>query len=119
MRERIAGLLMVMCLVAVSAQAQQRPADWSTGHKWGAAAAVSSILLDCGSTLVLLNDPNMVERNPLLGRRPSDVRVVATCAVGTAVTLGLAHIIGPKRRGWVLGAVTIIELTMFVLNVTE
>src|SRR5690242_250331 len=101
MHEKAVVLALLMCAATPALAQRQRPVlDWSSGHKWGAAAAVGAIMLDCGSTLVRLNDPQMYEKNPLLGRHPSDVRVVATCAAGTAITLGLAHLIGEKRRGW-------------------
>ena len=60
-------------------------------------------------------DPQFIETNPLLGRRPSNARVAVTCvAAGTAVWIVGDRLEGAARWAW-LGAV----FGLGVLNATH
>lgn len=59
--------------------------------------AALAITADCASTIWFRHhEPQTNELNPLLGKHPSDVRIVITCAVGQVATV----VIGRQLKGW-------------------
>lgn len=95
-------LMVALLLVGASACASGR---WRVPELVALGVAEGAVAADCGTTLVALRDPLIVETNPLLGRRPSVEGVALACAAaGTAVWF-----VGDRSRGTVrwlwLGAI--------------
>lgn len=91
---------------------------WSVPQRQGAALYVSAVAMDCATTQVALGRPDNHESNPLLGPRPSAGRLWSMCAVATVSTLALAHLVGRRARGWVIGAAWALEMLMAAQNLS-
>lgn len=76
--------------------------------------ATGAIATDCAQTEALL-DAGWVERNPLLGRRPTDARLWGSCAAGAAAMWIVADAL-PKARFPLFAIVTAVELAMIGHN---
>jgi|GEM_PF-2078175 len=99
-------LLVVALGVAVPARAGDRrwtATDWAMG-----AAFVAAVVSDYGQTrYVLAHHPAVYETNPLLGRDPSDARLLTVCVGAVAVHAAVAVALPTKwRRYWQLVTVT-------------
>lgn len=83
---------------------------WSTAQtSWGVASTLT-IAADCAITEHYLDKgTEWVERNPLLGSRPTDFRLWTLCAAGAATVLIVADAL-PKARTPILISITAIEL---------
>lgn len=91
-------------------------ASWSTrDHVLGTMSTVA-IAGDVGTTIAALRDPLVVERNPLLGARPSPEILMAVGALGAGMTLTIADALPKKARPWWLAAITTVELALIVNN---
>lgn len=107
--------LALLAACPLTAQAPSRW-SWSPAQKTGAMAMAATVAMDCGTTQLGLTHYYMRELNPVLGSHPSVSRLWATCALGTAATLTVAHLVGRKHRGWVLGAVWAVETVVVAWN---
>jgi hypothetical protein len=57
-----------------------------------------AITADCATTIWFRhNQPWREEVNPLLGKKPSDARIIGTCAVGL---VGM-NLLGARLHGWI------------------
>lgn len=81
-------------------------------------AATGAMAADCTSTAAQVGRPDRVELNPLLGPKPSVGEIVAWCGLAVTTTHAVADLLPvPWRRAW-LTSVTVLELTVFLFNVT-
>jgi len=90
--------------------------SWSKSEmRWGIVSSVATAL-DCHTTCRMLDNPDNYEMNPLMGKHPSDSRVIAHMALFQAATLTAAHFL-PEYRTLILGGKTTVNLGFAVNNI--
>jgi len=90
-------LIIVFGLLA-SGCAHHKPRAWTTDEKIGAGVLILGKTMDTHSTLLHQQYPDKIyERNPLLGRHPSDFEIVTYMGATTALALIVSHYF-PKLR---------------------
>ena len=82
----IIGLIL---LVSFTGCASARP--WTTGEKVMAGASILASFADAYTTCGALNNPNNSEANPIMGKRPSNGRVIVTIGLSELIALGVSH----------------------------
>lgn len=91
-------------------------ATWSGPARVTGALAVGAIAGDCAVTHhYLATDPTWREANPLLGARPSPVKLWALCALAAGGTLVVADML-PRLRTPFLAGITTIEIVFILHN---
>ncbi len=111
------GLIGVLLLPRASA-AQYSPRHWSTSNIILAGAYVGAVWIDLAQTRYFLRDPKWEESNPILGKRPSPLKVDLLGLAGVGVMLGLAHVVKDPWRSVLLAVGTGIELRVIAFNST-
>ena len=89
--------------------------SWS---KFDTALGVTSTVAtaaDIYTTTQLLNNPGNYELNPILGKHPSDTKVIMVLATSQVITLVIAHFF-PTIRPWLLGGKTVINTGWAIHN---
>lgn len=90
MRTRISILIVgVMFLAGCGHTPTPRP--WTTGEKMTLGWSVLASAADAYTTTQALNNPYNYEVNPLMGKHPSDGKVVIFLGVSQLVAIALAH----------------------------
>jgi len=92
------------------------PRPWTKTEKTMAIISIGTGIADGWSTIHMLNNPNNYERNPSLGKHPSDSEVIMYLSLWEMACLGIAHYF-PKTRVWLLGGKIIIDTTCTINNV--
>jgi len=75
-------------------------AEWTTTEKVTEVVVVTSLLVDMAQTLDIKNHEGLYETNPILGKHPSDKKVVSyflTCILGHLL---IADSLGNKKVYW-------------------
>ena len=91
-------------------------ATWSGPARVAGVMAVSAIAVDCAVTQrVLATKPTWREANPVLGPRPSPVKLWALCTVAALGTLAVADML-PRLRVPLLATVTVVEVALTLHN---
>src|SRR5216110_766571 len=80
--------------------------------------ATAGIAADCAATVAALNAGGY-ERNPLLGRNPTNARVVATCAVGGGLNAVIPKALPPTVRKVWWSVVAIVEFHLALHNLQQ
>lgn len=100
-------LALGLLLLASPLSAQMR---WTPSNvAWGGLAS-SAIVADCVSTHAFLaRSPDNIERNPILGGRPSTGYLNLVCGAGMLTTWFVAHQLRAKDRKWLFLSVALVE----------
>lgn len=89
--------------------------SWSKSEiKWGIASTIATGA-DIYTTTRMLDNPRNHECNPLMGRHPSDTRVIIHMAGFQVLALTMAHFV-PEWRSWILGGKTGINTICTINN---
>lgn len=126
MGKRIAALLLIVSAVLMADRCQahddlpylgEAPTTtaWTSGQKALAATAVALLATDYAQTRDIKNYSDAHERNPILGRHPSDGRIAVYFVTATAGILTAAHMM-PEYRTTILGAVIAVEAVVILQN---
>lgn len=86
-------------------------ASWTSSHTALAGAFTISLLIDAAQTRALARQGwnGFREANPLLGEHPSVGRVNTYTAVAGLTVLGVAAVLPPRVRPWLLGAALAVQ----------
>ena len=82
---------------------------WPASHLTLGVTATGAIVADCVTTEAMLDSPFNYEKNPLLGKRPSDFKLWTMCGAGVAATWVVADAL-PEARVPLLATISIVEL---------
>jgi len=89
--------------------------SWSKSEiRWGLASCVATGA-DIHTTTRMLDNPNNYERNPIMGRHPSDATVISYMITSQILVLTIAHFV-PEWRKWILGSKTAINFAWAINN---
>lgn len=89
--------------------------SWSKSEiRWGIASTIAAGA-DAYTTIKMLDNPRNHECNPLLGKHPSDMKVIMYIITSHTIALTIIHFI-PKYRKWLLGGKTTINLGCAIHN---
>ena len=99
----LCGAMAGICLSACGC------AHWSQGDTMRQLAITSMIGIDCSQTHKIIDDPNRIELNPIVGPNPSHQEAYAWCAVGALAAYGIAAVLPPTWRKRFQLALMIIE----------
>lgn len=81
------------------------PRPWTRTEKVALGLSVLATAADAYTTMEILDKPGGYEKNPLLGRHPSDEKVVVFLGLGEVLTAVVAHFCPDWRLG-ILGLKT-------------
>ena len=90
---------------------------WTIEEKVLLGASCLAMAADTYTTTRFLDNENNWEVNPILGRHPSDTKVITYMISSQAVAIILAHYF-PKYRSWILGVKTGLNTVGAVNNST-
>ena len=90
---------------------------WTTEEKVLLGASCLAMAADTYTTTRFLDNENNWEVNPILGRHPSDTKVVMYMFSSQVVAIILAHYF-PEYRSWILGVKTGLNTVGAVNNST-
>ena len=96
-------LLILLFLLSGCASLPQ-PRPWTTGEKALLVASCVAMVADGYTTIDGMHNGHS-ETNPIMGRHPSDAKVISVMAITQAVTVMIAHYWGPWRS-MILGVKT-------------
>jgi len=89
--------------------------SWSKSEvRWGISSCIATGA-DIYTTTQMLNNPDNYERNPIMGRHPSDTTVISYMITSQTLVLTIAHFM-PEWRKWILGSKTAINLGWAINN---
>ena len=91
-------------------------ATWAPRDRALGGLAGGLITADAATTIAALRYEEVYETNPLLGSRPSDARVIVTCALAYAAVLLVGDRLPEKIRPWWLVAINLVETHAVVTN---
>lgn len=92
------------------------PRPWTKTEKTLAVMSIGSGVADGWSTINMLNNSDNYERNPILGKHPSNSEVVIGLVLWETICLGVSHYF-PKARVWLLGSKVVVDTTCTINNV--
>ena len=81
--------LIILLLIGLTGCATPRP--WTTREKITLGWSVLASAADMYTTTQALNNPYNYEVNPLIGKHPSDGKVIIFLGVSQLITIALAH----------------------------
>jgi hypothetical protein len=106
------GTALSLLLLTTSAQAS----DWTEEDTYRQLGVYSTLLLDYSQTKDIKNHPNLYEKNPILGKHPTDKKINKYfLSVGIAHTL-VAYNLPPDYRKTFQYATIGIEIVQIVKN---
>jgi len=89
--------------------------SWSKSEiRWGIETCVATGA-DIYTTTQMLNNPDNYERNPIMGRHPSNTKVITYMVSSQILALTVAHFV-PKWRKWILGSKTVVNFGAAIHN---
>jgi hypothetical protein len=105
----------MLILVVYLSGCATNPKPWTNTEKALAVASILATGADAYTTTRMLDNPNNWEVNPIMGKHPSDGRVIATMAATQALFLVVCHY-WEDARPWLLGAKTIFNTGLAIHN---
>lgn len=109
-------ILVNFCFIFLLSCASSHAEDWTTQSKILYGLSCVSILGDVYSTHLVLKEGGC-EQNRLLGKHPSDNKLILAGVVGCATTFVIAELVGSKWRDSFLFSVFMVELGCIGINV--
>lgn len=100
--------LYIFILILISFSCAHKSEPWTTTEKTFAVASVLATAADTYTTLNMLDNPNNYEMNPIMGKHPSDGRVILTMAATELILLAICHYYKDLRL-FLLGSKTVIN----------
>jgi hypothetical protein len=110
-------ILLLLALCATTHLGAQSP-RWTTWDKIGVAAGGALILADWFTTIDATRRGNFVEKNPLLGRDPSEGRINAVVGSWVVVYTASALLLPKEERRMLMAAVIVAETYVVTGQVT-
>ena len=89
--------LLALLFFAGQAHAQIIPDDWSQADTAAQVLVTATLVADMGQTLDIKNHPDTHETNKILGKHPSDTKIVAYFVLAAA---GHAYVATKLPAGW-------------------
>ena len=111
--KKLLSILVGVLLLTSCAHVKDK--SWDTTDKVLLVTSTLAVSADTYTTTRMLTNPNNYEMNPIMGKHPSDGRVIATMAVGHALVLLIAHYF-PEYRKFLLGSKTMINTGLALQN---
>jgi hypothetical protein len=71
--------------------------DWTTADSVRQGVFTGLNLIDCEQTKKFIRNPHMYEKNPIMGRHPSQTRINNLCALSIVGHAGVSYLL---PRGW-------------------
>lgn len=90
-------------------------ATWTPQDKILGVASCVAAAADTYTTIQFLDNPDNYERNPMLGKHPSDTEVIIYMAMSQIITLIIADIF-IEWRSWILGGKTALNTGWAINN---
>lgn len=115
-------LMLVFCLCLImtdhwTCNASEAADPWTTEQKVLQVAYTALHFADTLQTLQIARQPEKYwERNPLLGKHPSEGKVYGYMAASYAAELLVAHYLASKYRTWFLGGATAFKAGLVIHN---
>jgi len=110
---KLCSIIVIILLVCFS---NLKADEWTTQSKILYGLSCASILGDVYSTHLALKEGGC-EQNRLLGKHPSDNKLILAGVVGCATTFVIAELVGSKWRDSFLFSVFMVELGCIGINV--
>jgi len=90
-------------------------AGWTTLDKTLAVSSTLATAADIYTTTRMLNNPSNYEMNPMLGKHPSDSKVIVYLGLTQVLTLIFTNLT-PKARPYILGGKTLLNGSLAISN---
>ena len=83
------GLILLISFTGCASLPTPKP--WTTGEKVMLGWSIAASAADAYTTTQALNNPNNYEVNPIMGKHPSNGRVIATIGLSQLIALAVSH----------------------------
>lgn len=103
MSRKLLVVLTLGLLLLSTSCVTMNPRPWTTEEKIALGLSVVATAADAYTTMEILDTPGGYEMNPMLGRHPSDEKVVVFLGLSEVLTALVAHYIPDWRLGILAG----------------